>query len=389
MAMPQKRIERDAREVPNCIAGDAQVYLDKIVDMRYPPRIVKFLMKELRKGTFDSYGWHIKKKTSEYECIFQLASWARTLEWPKPTVIQVRTRLIKANVIWFTPDPDEPGYGMIGWNTNLDEWQPIGPKGGAREGAGNPYFDEPEYQAVLTQLREKRAKSDYQRSNGTYQCSNKDLSIEKRSPAITPIKLVTPTPDEATPVLPPPPPLRKVTKKLIKTSPSGEHAPEAPPPGEDVVVVKYAEETPAYKLALYYRDQLIAAVPHLEAKLPRASPTDLAKWAVSAHALLTDCKGDKALIGHTIAYGLRIPFHAGHMTTLPKFAAKFTAISLEMQAAQRQERTRGGRSHATAIPRPGSPEAYAADTLDTGAGTSQDRGAASAAFDPADYFSHP
>ena len=147
------------RYATSCITGDAQIVYDKVADMLYPPRTAQFLLKALRQGTFDSWGYHEKAGTDVHTCFFHLATWAHMLECPKQTVLRTRDRLIQAKVIWFVPDPDEPGYGRIGWNMNLDEWEPIGPKGGTREGAGNPRFSDPEYQANIHTLKDNNQTS--------------------------------------------------------------------------------------------------------------------------------------------------------------------------------------------------------------------------------------
>jgi hypothetical protein len=147
-------LERQERPVISCITGEAQTVYDKVADMLYPARTTQFLLKALRKGTFDAYGYHRENGTDVHACRFHLATWARILECPKQTVIRTRDRLVTAQVIWFEPDPQEPGYGRIGWNMHLDEWQPIGPTGGARDGAGNPRFKDPAYQVAIHTLKD-------------------------------------------------------------------------------------------------------------------------------------------------------------------------------------------------------------------------------------------
>lgn len=75
-------------------------------------------------------------------CDFDLAGWAREMDWPRQSVYRAREQVIKLGVMRYAPNPDAPGTGRLGWNIQLDEWLPLQDAHRraryARVGAGRP-----------------------------------------------------------------------------------------------------------------------------------------------------------------------------------------------------------------------------------------------------------
>src|SRR6185312_3153134 len=296
------------------ITGDAFAAVQKVGQMGYPKRMTHFLLDALLKETFKNSGWHRKHGRPQHVCTFRLTTWAVTLGWEKPTVIQVRNRLVEAGVITFEPDPDIPGDGVIAWNIAFNEWQPIGLRGGKRTGAGNPYFSSPEYQAYITRLK---AEKTYQSSNGDYQSSNDSLSKEKRKPAKTPIKVVTVVSSDASVGQAAPDPLRKDTEETKKKTPNGVRTrSRASPDGSAKTFEVVDEDDIRFKIAAYFWRKRKEFAPELTD--PPLTPAGLAKWCDLVRRLLA--KHDKNTIGHAIDYAFAdVKWWAGKMSGMDRF----------------------------------------------------------------------
>lgn len=111
----------------------------------------------LKEETFGKAGWHQQAgdSTPGASCCFDLAVWARELEWAKPNVCRMRDRLASLRVITYEPDMANPGRGRISWNLATDEWTPLDDQYRrsryARPGAGRPRSNPA---GVITQITE-------------------------------------------------------------------------------------------------------------------------------------------------------------------------------------------------------------------------------------------
>jgi hypothetical protein len=210
-------------EPSNVITGDAKVIDAKIMQVRYPSAAIAFLSR-MRITTFGDQGHHRRAGRDEHFCLFELIEWADDMRMARSQVIRTRNRLVEAHIITFTPHPTVPGRGIVGWNMNTDEWQHIGPKGGAHNAEGNPLFQDTEYQAALHTLK---AKQDAYKKESSCQSVNGGLSKCKSTPDKSAVKVLKHASLNDSDSQAPKAPLRRVTEEdqeLTDANASGDAA---------------------------------------------------------------------------------------------------------------------------------------------------------------------
>ncbi|HKB49712.1 MAG TPA: hypothetical protein VKC57_18525, partial [Ktedonobacterales bacterium] len=120
------------------MTGLANLVNEQLGRLTIGPRATRFL-RHLERVTFGNAGWHRRAGRDDpgLWCPYDHAAWAETLGLSSSALTHLRSRLVKAGIIWYTPGPDYRGQGALGWSFDFASW--TSPQwGGARAGAGRP-----------------------------------------------------------------------------------------------------------------------------------------------------------------------------------------------------------------------------------------------------------
>lgn len=117
--------------------GAAKEIDAQLARIRLPVSGYRFLS-HLKVQTFGNAGFHRQWKHERPGTWthFDLATWSEATDIPRSTLCRIRDRLVEDALLWYEADPDIPGRGRIGWNLNLQTWQPRQPSenwGGKRQ----------------------------------------------------------------------------------------------------------------------------------------------------------------------------------------------------------------------------------------------------------------
>lgn len=137
---PPRAMPADEPVVPlhGVMTGLANLVNEHLTRLTIGPQATRFL-RHLERQTFGNAGLHRRagRQDPGLWCPYVHAQWAVALELSSSALTHLRTRLIEAGIIWYTPDPACRGEGAVGWNFDFAAWRP--PLwGGARAGAGRP-----------------------------------------------------------------------------------------------------------------------------------------------------------------------------------------------------------------------------------------------------------
>jgi hypothetical protein len=97
--------------------------IERLRQAKLGSRALEFCL-HLHRQTFGNAGWHRQQGREEWWCHFDLAIWARVLACEKSNLLRIRQALVKCQIIRFEPDEQYPGQGKIGWNLEVEDWQP-------------------------------------------------------------------------------------------------------------------------------------------------------------------------------------------------------------------------------------------------------------------------
>jgi hypothetical protein len=120
------------------MTGLANLVNEHLGRLTIGPQATRFL-RHLERQTFGNAGLHRRAGRSDpgLWCPYEHAEWAAALGLSASSLTHLRTRLLEAGIIWYTPGPDRRGQGAVGWSFDFASWRP--PHwGGARAGAGRP-----------------------------------------------------------------------------------------------------------------------------------------------------------------------------------------------------------------------------------------------------------
>ncbi len=120
------------------MTGLANLVNEHLGRLTIGPQATRFL-RHLERQTFGNAGWHRRAGRNDpgLWCPYDHAAWAETLGLSSSALTHLRTRLMEAGIIWYTPDPEHRGHGALGWGFDFASWKPV-QWGGARAGAGRP-----------------------------------------------------------------------------------------------------------------------------------------------------------------------------------------------------------------------------------------------------------
>lgn len=119
--------ERSRQPLPyGCLTGLAKEALHNIRRAALGARAKDFLTYMVTLS-FGDAGWAQRRGDPEpgLTCAFRLAEWAQELGWHKSDVLRIRKQIVELNVVSFTPDPEQPGGGMLRWNTDFASWRAL------------------------------------------------------------------------------------------------------------------------------------------------------------------------------------------------------------------------------------------------------------------------
>ena len=118
------------------MTGLANLVNEHLGRLTIGPQATRFL-RHLERLTFGNAGWHRRAGRSDpgLWCPYDHAAWADALGLSSSALAHLRTCLIEAGIVWYTPDPQRRGHGALGWSFDFASWTPC-QWGGTRSGAG-------------------------------------------------------------------------------------------------------------------------------------------------------------------------------------------------------------------------------------------------------------
>jgi hypothetical protein len=120
------------------MTGLANLVNEQLSHLTIGPQATRFL-RHLERHTFGNAGLHRRAGHQDpgLWCPYAHVHWAAELDLSSSALTHLRSRLVEAGIIWYTPDPEHRGEGAVGWSFDFASWRP--PQwGGARAGAGRP-----------------------------------------------------------------------------------------------------------------------------------------------------------------------------------------------------------------------------------------------------------
>src|SRR5258708_6093286 len=120
------------------MTGLANLVNEHLGRLTVGPQATRFL-RHLERQTFGNAGLHRRAGRSDpgLWCPYTHAEWAAALGLSASALTHLRARLMEAEIIWYSPDPEHRGHGALGWNFDFASWRPLH-WGGTRPGAGRP-----------------------------------------------------------------------------------------------------------------------------------------------------------------------------------------------------------------------------------------------------------
>jgi hypothetical protein len=107
----------------SCSTNLSNVVIERLRQAKLGSRAMEVCL-YLHRQTFDNAGRHRKQGREEWWCSFDLARWSRVLACEKSNLLRIRQALVDCQIISFDPDELHPGEGRIGWNLEVEDWQP-------------------------------------------------------------------------------------------------------------------------------------------------------------------------------------------------------------------------------------------------------------------------